>query len=270
MKTGISFFALLSCTAWVLLTGLLDPNNPPAAKTGAPGESTCAQSGCHSGGSYTGTVTLSGLPDTVTTGQAYSITLTNASNAVRSGFELTCLDANNTASGTFTNGTGTSNTTSNGRRYIRQASPHTLSGGSTSWTFTWTAPATLTTDHVTFYFVSLCANGNGSKSGDNVLQATRNVVMQNPVSTDLPSGLSDNNPAMKIKTLDNGNALLLELGNDTHNADFALFDLNGQVVVQQHLDSNHQIDLSQLPKGIYIAKMTTANMQQVVEKIVKQ
>ncbi len=269
MKTKVLLFALFVTITVTSLTSMLDPNNPPAAKTGAPGESTCAQSGCHSGGSYTGTVTLSGLPDTVTTGQAYSITLTNASNAVRAGFELTCLDANNAASGTFTNGTGTSNTTSNGRRYIRQSSPHTLSGGSTSWTFTWNAPTTVTTEQVTFYFVSLCANGNGGKTGDNVFQATHSVVLQAPVPTAIDDAQATADKLQIIST-NNGRVISITLNdNAMDKAQVNLFDLNGKIVLQQALNNNTQIDLSQLPDGIYIVQVSDGKSR-LSQKIVKK
>ena len=118
---------LIGC--WFLLTNHRDPNNPPVARTGAPGETTCGASGCHTGGAFTGTVAITGIPDTVTANQSYTVTLTNTSNAVRAGFQLTCLDGANAYSGTLTNGTGTSIGTSNstGRKYIRQSSPKTIS-----------------------------------------------------------------------------------------------------------------------------------------------
>lgn len=85
-----------------------DPNNPPTARTGAPGETTCGASGCHSGGTYTGSVTISGVPDTIVANQSYTVNLTNTSNAIRAGFELTCLDNSNAKCGTLSTGSGTS------------------------------------------------------------------------------------------------------------------------------------------------------------------
>jgi hypothetical protein len=122
--------------------------------------------------------------------QSYTITLSNTSNAVRAGFQLTCLDAANAYAGTLTNGTGTSIGTSNstGRKYIRQSSPKTLSGGSTSWTFTWKAPASAAENKCTFYFVSLCANGNGNNSGDKVLVANESVVLKAVSAANEPAG----------------------------------------------------------------------------------
>ncbi|HND89426.1 MAG TPA: hypothetical protein PK971_13920, partial [Saprospiraceae bacterium] len=87
----MSFRTTIACLSlfglWLLLiNSQTDPNNPPTARTGAPGETTCQASGCHSGGAFTGTVTISGVPDTAVYGQTYTITLTNASNCTRAGF----------------------------------------------------------------------------------------------------------------------------------------------------------------------------------------
>ncbi len=181
----------MTALGWTLLTGF-DPNNPPTGRTGAPGETTCQNTDCHGTGSYTGTVEIAGIPDTVLPNATYALTLTNTSNAVKAGFELTSLNAGtNTMAGTLTAGTGVNiGTAANGRKYARQASPHTLSGGSTSWNFTWKAPAT--GDSITFYYVSLCANNNGHEDGDNVLVANKGVVVYNPVVSGTEAPTTEN------------------------------------------------------------------------------
>ena len=130
-----TFLSLLLLSVWYISTSSRkDPNNPPLARTGAPGETTCGASGCHSGGTFTGTVTISGIPDTISANTSYSVTLTNTSNAVRAGFQLTCLDSLNAKCGSLTNGTGTStgSQSSTGRQYIRQSAPKALSNGAAS------------------------------------------------------------------------------------------------------------------------------------------
>ena len=57
-----------------------EPSNPPTGNTAAPGETACMLSGCHSGGTFNGTVNISGVPDTVFTNQTYNITITNQDN----------------------------------------------------------------------------------------------------------------------------------------------------------------------------------------------
>lgn len=158
-----------------------DPKNPPVANTGAPGETTCQQSNCHSGGSFTGTVTLTGLPDTVLADSTYDLTITETSNAVNAGFQTTCLDGANKFMGTFTAGTGVNigSQPSSGRKYARQSNQKSLSGGSVSWTWKWKAPAALTAgDSIKFYSSMLAANGNGGNSGDNVLSHAHKVYFK--------------------------------------------------------------------------------------------
>ncbi|MEO6040037.1 MAG: choice-of-anchor V domain-containing protein, partial [Saprospiraceae bacterium] len=125
-----SLLTLFGCVAlWGMLTSTLrNPNNPPLGNTGAPSETTCQKSGCHASvGNFTGTVSLSGLPDTVAPDQTYMVTLTQTSNAVKAGFQLTCLDAANTKCGTLTAGAGSSLGTLSSRQYVRQSAAKTLS-----------------------------------------------------------------------------------------------------------------------------------------------
>lgn len=251
-KPSITFILVIG--AWFMLTNYRDPNNPPVSRTGAPSETTCGASGCHSGGNYTGTVTLSGIPDTVIPSQTYTVTLTNTSNAVRSGFELTCLDNGNAYSGTLTNGTGTSIGTnaSLGRKYIRQSTPKNLSNGSVSWTFTWKAPASASGNLCKFYFVSLCANGNGNNSGDKVLTGTKNVVMKTTSAThEAPEAAKawlDFNAPLGAKVL-NVNLLNAEKGQ------MYVYDLQGRRAMQVALSAQNQISTLDLPAGIYLAQV---------------
>ncbi len=238
------------CGAWLLFTSL-DPNNPPTGKTGAPGETTCAQSNCHTGGTFAGTVSISGIPDTVVANQSYSITLTNTSNAVKAGFQLTCLDASNAKCGTLTQASGVNVTTASSRQYARQSSPKTLSGGSTSWTFTWKAPATLAVDSLHFYFVSLCANGNGNRTGDNVLVSSHKVNFKT-----LTSAASDPVANQMVRLSPNPAREFVRVQLDEANAgEISLFDANGRKVLHSALESDNQLNVSSLPAGIYTAEI---------------
>lgn len=254
--------------AWLFLTNAkIDPNNPPTGKTGAPGETTCStSSGCHSGGTFTGTVTISGVPDTVLAGQTYTITLTNTSNAVRAGFQLTAWDDANAMCGTLTAGTGVNiGTGSAGKKYARQSTPKTLSGGSTSWNFTWKAPATASGNKVNFYFVSLCANGNGNKTGDNAIPSTKSVVLQTTSAAQEPSL----NAAVKFyPTLVKNNSLHIELL-DAAQGKLRVFDLNGRMVMEQALTSVNEVDVNALAKGLYTAQILAAGKSSTQKFVVE-
>lgn len=249
-----SILLLCSVVLWYALTSTIkDPNNPPTGRTGAPGETTCGASGCHSGGAYTGSVTISGIPDTVLPNQSYTVTLTNTSNAVRAGFELTCLDATNAKCGTFTAGSGSSIGTGSGsKQYVRQSTPKNLSGGSAAWTFTWKAPATLANPAIHFYFVSLAANGNGNKSGDNVLQANKTVTLYQPVS-----GSEDiaNNAIVSIFPNPVSGQMHITLAEGKKGV-LTISDLQGKVVLESKLtESETLIQTGNLPKGVYTASV---------------
>jgi len=136
--------------------------NPPAAKTGAPGESNCTS--CHSGTVQSGlgniTLDFSGSADEYVVGQSYTFTISISSGA-KNGFEATILDGTNTKAGTFTSGTNYGITTSSGRQYVRQ----TVSDGITSWTFNWTAPDSDKGD-LTIYYAFNKSNNLDNSSGD--------------------------------------------------------------------------------------------------------
>jgi len=252
MKYKTLITALVLFATWQFLTSSIrNPSNPPAGNTGAPGETTCAQSSCHSGGTFTGTVSISGIPDTVIANQSYAITLTNTSNAAKAGFQLTCLDSTNVKCGTLTIGSGSSSASSGGRQYVRQNAAKTLNNGSTSWTFTWQAPATLSNHNIRFFFVSLAANGNGQKTGDNVLSANKSVVFQTLVAT---HDQAAQDALVKLYPSATNDVLHIDLIQYS-DAALTVFDLHGRQVLQQNLTSNNLLNVSQLEKGMYLAKI---------------
>ncbi len=252
MKIKSFTVAMVLFVVWNILTGSMrNPNNPPTGRTGAPGETTCGAAGCHSGGSFTGTVAITGVPDTIVANQSYPVTLTQTSNATRGGFELTCLDSTlNAKCGTLTAGSGTSVATSGGRQYVRQSSPKNLSGGSVSWSFSWKAPASITGNKATFYFVSLAANGNGGTSGDKVLIATKHIVMQPTVAAHEP----DNSDLAKLYPGLVHDVLHIDLA-QASGGRLAIFDMQGKEVMYSDLAQNNQLDVSHLKKGVHIAQI---------------
>lgn len=252
-KTTILSLLLLSF--WYISTSSMkDPSNPPVARTGAPGETTCGVSGCHSGGTFTGTVTISGIPDTIAYNHSYTVTLTNTSNAVKAGFELTCLDSLNAKCGTLTTGTGTSvaSQTSTARQYVRQSTPKTLSSGATSWTFTWKSPATAAGKVAKFYFVSLAANGNGNKTGDNILIHADTMVFAQPIS-----GVSDldRQQLVSVYPAQVNDILHIDLNGFDH-GQVRIFSLSGALVYAAPLNSTaNTIPVASFAKGVYVAQV---------------
>lgn len=167
----------------------------PASRTGAPGESTCTS--CHNANGQTGQAAII-APATYVPGQTYTITVQNSTNDAsrRSwGFELTSLTTSNTAAGTYANTTSftriRTGTVSGGvRNYVTQ----TLAGifpnqanGST-WTFSWTAPAT-NVGNITHYAAALHGDNGGDDSGDQTY--TTSAVSTPAVAVVIHHGFSD-------------------------------------------------------------------------------
>lgn len=248
----LKFLGLLTIPFAILVLfsfNKINPNNPPAGRTGAPGETTCQASGCHSGGNFFGTVELSGIPDTVVANQSYNLTLTNTSDAFRAGFQLTVLDNANKKVGTLSSGSGTSLANAGGRQYIRQSSPRTLANGSTSWSFTWNAPAEVTNDSIFFYFASLCANGNGQITGDNALKNSKIVVLPKIVS-----GVADKSKNFDLRFYPNPTNDFISI--EIPGKGLAkILDENGQIALESPINFYKKWDISNLPAGLYFLKM---------------
>lgn len=150
---------------------------PPAGHTGAPGEFTCAASGCHNTNPVTATSLISfdtaptgGLASGYTPGTTYNLfvnlnQLPSNGATQKFGFEVTVLDDNDDLAGSFTlsNPGLTTLGTTFGREYVG----HNTASTTNAWTFRWVAPAAGTGD-VTFYVAANVANGTGTTAGDRI------------------------------------------------------------------------------------------------------
>jgi Secretion system C-terminal sorting domain len=229
-----------------------NPSNPPLAKTGAPGEGSCQESGCHSGGAFTGTVNIIGIPDTVVSGKVYPFTYEFTTNASRVGYQSVVLDKANANAGTFTAGTGTIKATQATRTYISQSSAKNVTlGTAVSWASTWTAPATITGDSVTFYYNFLAGNGNGGNNGDNAIKGKQSFkFVKNTATTNISFdelGTVYPSPATDFIQIKMNNA-------GRYNVE--LFDISGKLILKDILNENKTIDVKNLQRGVVIMKIS--------------
>jgi len=240
------FLVLLAAFAFV--SAVNNPSNPPVEITGAPGEATCALSGCHRGGNFTGTVKLEGIPDTILAGQTYKITIRTTTTAGRTGFEATAIDGDQARAGTFMAGTGSTTAIGRtfGRQYIRHAPSKLTRNGETTWDFDWTAPSAIKGDSVSFYFVSLAANNNGSETGDNVLAGKMSrFFMQMTSSTE---DATDASPLLYPNPV----STELRLGNlDATKNRLFVYNDQGQQVLHKNVSSGEVISLHSWTNGVY-------------------
>lgn len=155
---------------------------PPPGFTGAPGEETCTS--CHTQNAGTGLFAIT-APASYVPGQTYQMSVEHSTadaTRLRWGFQMTALDGTESAAGTFTD---TSQFTqadfASSRYYVSHTQDGSFAGtgGSASWTFDWTAPATHV-GPVTFYAAGIQANNNNGRLGDQTYTAT--AVTQSAVS----------------------------------------------------------------------------------------
>src|SRR5262249_52143851 len=156
---------------------------PPPGHTGAPGETTCAPSGCHDTqppNSGPGQFTIP-APGSYQTGQTYQITVTHQTSEasrMRWGFQLTALTAGGTKAGDIQVTSSTTQLlTDDGTGTLRQYIEHSATGtflvtqGGASWTFNWVASSS-DVGPVTFYAAGNQANNNGLNTGDEIYTAS--------------------------------------------------------------------------------------------------
>ncbi len=178
LKLAIVFLlALFGGLAWQSKSAQANQGGPPAGLTGAPGESDCLSSGCHTGNdinSTLGTLTITGLPASYRPDQEFNLTLTlSQPNRARFGFQLTALDSQNRKAGELivTDSDRTQKITtfvgSSQREYVYHTGLGTTPTGINqgSWAMRWKAPSQ-GVGRVTFYASGNAANGNGAQSGD--------------------------------------------------------------------------------------------------------
>jgi hypothetical protein len=172
------FFVLLSAVFQLSNSG-----NPPNGNTGAPPSgNTCAssQGGCHSGGTGTGMVTITGLPTNTTPNTVYPITVTvTRTNGVPSlaGFQLVTQQSNNNNAGVLSGPGPNSNVEFSGGKYYFEHSPaQPYTGNSATFTVNWTAPASAT-NPITMYAAANLADGNGNTSGDAIVLSTASTTL---------------------------------------------------------------------------------------------
>ncbi len=187
LLSAISLFVSAMC--WAYASSFV------GTRTGAPGESTCAN--CHSNAANPGpgSVTLYVSKSQFALGDTLTVTATvKHTGLTRWGFELTVLDASNNAAGLLrvTDATHTQQQTSGSRQYMFQTSGGTHAGtaDSTKWSFQWIAPTT-NGGPVTFYVCGLAANNTGGTGGDYTYTASKSVAFASsnnaPVAFDLLS-----------------------------------------------------------------------------------
>lgn len=270
MIKKITLFAFFLSIAFVLVdtTAYTYSDKPPAVRTGAPNEPTCAVSGCHdsspvnSGG---GEVLLSVIggatkykPDSTYTFQVK----VNDAGMVRFGFELTALDSAHKSVGTFslTNGTTTQTFSGNINGTTRRYVSHKDADQTSTWTFKWKAPA-MNPGVITFYAVGNAANGNGGDSGDQIYTGS----FEFPQDPSTISSIAEK--GLNIEVYPNPFTESFKVNLPGIFA-IALYDVSGKLVLEQaDLDATKSVQLPEGGNGLYYLLVTTQNGEQGLRKL---
>lgn len=161
---------------------LLKSSGSHESSTGAPGERTCAQSGCHEmseiiNDDTTNTMIFSDN-DAVYDNAMEGIRLrVRKEGKVKFGFQIVCLDSLNKNAGSWvllnkervqTQGADFSIVSAAGRKYVTHTYKGNLaqSPGEIYWDFAWLPPSNGYKGKVTFYVMSNCANNDNTNGGD--------------------------------------------------------------------------------------------------------
>jgi hypothetical protein len=267
--TFVFFFILLWNPSFLYTeTGI-----PSGGNTGAPGEQTCGQGNCHVGNaenlepgklvlntaSSQNPITAGYKPDTL-----HKLFVNLNSGTPAYGFQITALDQNNNAAGTFSliSTSTTDLLTQGGRQYLS----HKNANSTAAWTFNWKAPAT-DIGPITFYYTGLGANDDNQATGD-VVYRGRAVVTTSSFSqlnlTNMPPINADEITTLKIFPNPMREKLNIEFFLHSENqVTIELFDVGGKVVkrIDEYVGSPgvHQRSFSfeeKLNQGIYLLKVT--------------
>lgn len=253
MKKTYTILAVIS-----VLFLLAFSSNPPNGRTGAPGETTCAN--CHGGNTpIQGSVEIEGLPDKIVGGTAYDITVrtvVNMGTASRSGFQLVALDENNQNVGTLAEaGSNVGFETFNSRNYAEHRSAKNFNGDDEiSYNFQWIAPDDKESGLVTMYASSVLANGNGSSGGDRV------VINSVTSEVELSTSANDKELSASITSFPNPAVDYVQFNWDSYQildrATITITNMNGTVLIQQNCGigaTQERIDIRPLSSGMYLA-----------------
>ena len=180
---------IIAITGFLVLLFLLpsahirrSSSGAPASHTGAPGEATCSESGCHDDhalnqGKAEIQFFLNDGQKVIDENQTYALKIRiTDKNITRFGFQVVALEQetlNNAGTFTITDSTRTQTVQNmkdlKDRNYVTYTFNGTdaVSEGAGEWTVNWTAPPSIR-KNITFYVAAVSANDDMSDKGDHV------------------------------------------------------------------------------------------------------
>jgi len=260
--------------------------------TGAPGELTCAQSGCHADAMVTkdsvsavNTLVFSASDTLYAPGQTYTLTLrVNNPGKVKFGFELNALkDSTNTNIGSLSvldqvRTQKISHVAGTDFRYSmthKTAGNFTTTPGAIEWKMLWTAPD-YNVGTITFYYATNNTNNNGQNTGDHIYLSKfkiRPFVFVNPF---LGIGDISNTTDLSVHFDASSHHLKLRFTyTESSQAKIQVLDMGGKLIVESAvkpsvLEQEQDVLLPEdCATGTYFVKLLT-NKGVATKKVVVQ
>lgn len=254
--------------------------------TGAPGDNTCAKSGCHTGAAvvYNDTTVnqliFSQADSTYLPGQTYTVTVrTSNPGKQRFGFEFQAItDATSLEAGTvvITDLIRTHEVTHMVGSDFRTSATHNtastpeLSPGFNEWTFDWTAPATNVGD-IVFYYATNSTNNNNTASGDRIYNNTFRIRISPLFSINEIIDIENTNAFYNNET---NQVILNYFLKKDKKISISIFDSFGREVFNQKNRSKNagqqkdELSLrNELSTGIYYVNISIDNNKSFTKKI---
>lgn len=169
---------LVAGAATCLIAASLLSSGAPAGRTGAPGDLTCADGGCHVSNAVNsgdGSVVIE-APATFEMGSPVELVVrTSKPGAARFGFQITVRDAQGAMSGSFEVTDGTQFADFGlATAYLTHAASAPRASDTYEWTIRWIPPSEQATD-VTFYAAGNAANGDDTSFNDFIYTTSKEV-----------------------------------------------------------------------------------------------
>jgi len=258
---------LYSLTLIVALSCIIITCNPeqafssfsgaPAGRTGASGEKTCSDVGCHNASpTQVFDAITTNIPESgYTPGKTYEVTVTaREPDGYAFGFQAR-------ASAGSLGKTDSTQLVGDSAYVTHEGSSVYVNTDSRAWTFPWTAPSQGTGD-VTFNAAMLTAH---FKVGHSLYTSELSVT------EDLANGIAEVEHALEIFPMPFENTLRARVESPIDIIMVRILTVKGKIAMQQKVDNGLiNLDTSGLPGGKYLVEFHTANGEVLVKKAIKK
>jgi len=262
-KYSISLVALTCLFMW------FDRNSthalssqPPIFQASAPNMSSCASDNCHGGEINTGGGDLELMTsfednvDAYTNGSLLDISLTvNDPDALRYGFQMVALDANDQSVGNFVTNDSAELSLQYGQGYEFINHFMIPEENANVFNFQYQAPNE-NVGPISFYATAIAADGGGNPDNDDRYNISRDIMWTEPIG--IESGIFS---SVNISPNPVSDGLVSISGMPFEKAQVSIYDLQGKLQQEKRCSEEEQLDVSDLKAGVYLVSIGNERYQ---------